>query len=68
MTRLILATQPWSQVAMTEVVIWAMPRAMASPLVVISTTYMEVTGQQPEAGRQVKQQGVCDNSQVAIDS
>ena len=53
---------------MTEVVIWAMPRAMASPLVVISTTYMEVTGQQPEAGRQVKQQGVCDNSQVAIDS
>ncbi len=38
MTRLIFATLPWSQVAMTDVVIMAMPIAMASPLVVISTT------------------------------
>mmetsp|Transcript_31517 Transcript_31517/g.89465 ORF Transcript_31517/g.89465 Transcript_31517/m.89465 type:complete len:294 (+) Transcript_31517:3572-4453(+) len=37
-TRLIFATQPWSQVAITAVVIWAMPTAIASPLVVIRTT------------------------------
>ncbi len=37
-TRLILATQPWSTVAITPVVICAMPTATASPLVVISTT------------------------------
>jgi hypothetical protein len=33
-----LAAQPWSQVAIVEVVIWAMPIAIASPLVVIMTT------------------------------
>mmetsp|Transcript_19291 Transcript_19291/g.56919 ORF Transcript_19291/g.56919 Transcript_19291/m.56919 type:complete len:232 (-) Transcript_19291:958-1653(-) len=38
MTRLILATTPWSQCAMSEVVICAMPTATASPLVVIRTT------------------------------
>lgn len=38
MTRLILATHPWSTVAITLVVSCAMPTAMASPLVVISTT------------------------------
>ncbi len=40
MTRLILATQPWSHVAMTEVVICAMPKAIASPFVVIRTTWI----------------------------
>eukprot|EP00965_Chrysotila_dentata_P033936 1130214-Pleurochrysis_carterae.AAC.4 len=38
MTRLILATTPWSQCAMSAVVICAMPTATASPFVVISTT------------------------------
>lgn len=38
MTRLILATQPWSHVAIVAVFICAMPTATASPLVVISTT------------------------------
>ena len=37
-TRLILATHPWSHVAMTAVFICAMPTATASPFVVISTT------------------------------
>merc|ERR1719482_2398459 len=37
-TRLILATTPWSQVAITAVVIWAIPTATASPLVVMITT------------------------------
>ena len=38
MTRLILATTPWSHVAITLVVICAMPSATASPFVVIITT------------------------------
>ena len=33
-----LAAQPWSQVAMVDVVICAIPIAIASPLVVIITT------------------------------
>ena len=40
MTRLILATQPWSQDTMVDVVICAIPRATASPLVVMMTTCM----------------------------
>eukprot|EP00659_Diplonema_papillatum_P018133 gene18133-biopygen18337 len=35
MTRLILATMPWSHVAMTDVVISAMPNATISPFVEI---------------------------------
>ena len=38
MTRLTLATQPWSQVAMMDDVICAMPIATASPFVVMTTT------------------------------
>ena len=37
-TRLTRATAPWSQSAMTDVVIIAIPMAMASPFVVMSTT------------------------------
>ena len=37
-TRLTRATAPWSQSAMTDVVIIAIPIAMASPFVVINTT------------------------------
>lgn len=33
-----LAAQPWSQVAMVDVVICAIPMAIASPFVVIMTT------------------------------
>ena len=36
-TLLIFATTPWSQVAMTEVVIKEIPRQIASPLVVTTT-------------------------------
>ncbi len=37
-TRLILATQPWSQEIMVDEFIWAIPMAVASPLVVMITS------------------------------
>ena len=40
-TRLVLATILWSQVAIVDVVIWTIAIAKASPLVVLMTTWKQ---------------------------